>query len=132
MVMKKSIIIGVGVALALVVAVLFWRHFEPSSEAKIRNQIIGSWMVKGPAKGVWHFVSDGSYYLSLPSLGPTGFGGTWQVTNGVLLIHETIRPAGVKLPQGVQQLPKPWRIIYMDDTQLVCSAYGQTNIWIRQ
>jgi sensor domain CHASE-containing protein len=41
--MKKLIIIGVGVAIAIVVSVLSWQHFRVPSDVEIRQKVIGGW-----------------------------------------------------------------------------------------
>ena len=125
--MKKSITIGIGVALLIVVSVMFWHHEQSLRDAEIHQKLAGDWVSENPAiKGTITFRSDGNFAVNETfGLGtnahPVKFDGTWQVKDGYLTTTPTQAVLGEAHLVGSRA-----KIIRVNDRELVLIENGHT------
>jgi hypothetical protein len=121
--MKKSIIIGLGIILLVVVSIIVRQHFRPPSDAEISRKIVGTWKNRG--SGVMALAPDGSFSNSWKAgTRIRTFEGTWSVKDGEFILTSTKRDA---IPFSDVNRSK---IILADDHDLIYVDVGndhQTN-----
>ena len=128
--MKKFTIIGIGVVLIIIAAVLSW-HFKTVREMDVKNfrKLVGDWAARysDGLHNVKTIRPDGSFMCSVTPTDNVGFlyhfEGTLQVKNGILI--ETVTnhsDTNVHVPFS-SRLP----VVRLNDNSLVVRTNGTTN-----
>ena len=134
---KKFIIIGFVVAL-VVGSVLLWQHFKRPSDAKLAQQITGTWTsapfswTEGPLFSRT-ISSDGSFSTSIGhSNALVTYQGIWLVKDQALVMTVTnARGTGNHTPGSPVGSVNSNKIIHVDTHEVIYEADGHTNTLYR-
>jgi hypothetical protein len=94
------------------------------SDAEISHKAVGSWIVSGSSGGM-EMRSDGSYSVKMAS-GDLAYEGSWHIEAGFLVATITNWPS--RQPQEAPSHTKRYRIISIDEHQMVVRPEGYTNL----
>ena len=86
--MKKLIIIGF-VSIFIIAGLFLWHRLKHPTDEYIRHEVVGAWSDKAEPTKTIEAKPDGSLILTY-SDGKPSFHGTWEVTNGCLLVFTTV------------------------------------------
>ena len=110
--MKILVIIGFGIAVIIIVSLLFCRHSRTLSDSEIQQMISGSWIGINPRFVMTIFPNGSFTHGTSPSHDDTA--GTWQIKDGVIIMTTTKSPQDNALAGGVVRS----RVIYLGSHKL--------------